>query len=142
MGINALAMLIALFSIGMLFSTVKALRETDSRVGFNQWTMVLHSTFCIVQTLVILLDFLEAVTGTQSMLVTSCVVAIDTLLQFVICYICLTMGSSATLRRFQCTFVKDVGGGLHVKYTLIKEVSVEEIDDDKTSMVASSFMGT
>lgn len=73
-------MVIALYSISKLFSTVKTLHETDGKIGFNKWTMVLHTVFVIVSSLVIMSDVGCALIAYQEMWVTITVICVDTVL--------------------------------------------------------------
>lgn len=47
---------------------------------------------------------------------------VDLIVQLLICYICLTLGSSDQLNRFDCSIVPDGLGGYFIRYRLKKGV--------------------
>ena len=130
LGLNLVSMTIALYSIAKLFVAVKTLQETDAKIDFNKWSMLLHTVFVIFSSLVIMSDVATAVFAYQKMLVTEIVICVDTILQLIICYICWTMGSSETLKRYKCNFIKDVQGGVRVRYELIQSQISTKTNDD------------
>ncbi len=118
LALNITSTLISLYSIHKLFETIKELRQSNSNVEFNKWTLVFHSTFLICAVLANTIDVVTSALDIANMLIYCIVIIIDAILQLAICYICWTMGSDQHLRQFKCYIVKDVYGNLQVHYEL------------------------
>ncbi len=75
--------------------------------------MILHSLLLTLQSLVTvvyaLLPYIPVLFG-RAALINIVVTAVDLIVQLLICYICLTMGSQPQLRKFQLTL--DVTSGV------------------------------
>jgi hypothetical protein len=110
------------------------LQKYNNKVTINKLTMVLHTLLVTLQSLVVvfstLLNCIRAFYK-HSALVSTVLIAVDLIVQLMICYICLTMGFHIYLRKFQMTL--DLTTGVpKVMLTRIKEsmvVSELEIEE-------------
>ena len=46
----------------------------------------------------------------------------DMLIQLFICYICVTLGATEALNRFECYMIQNYNGGYELKFVLRKDV--------------------
>jgi hypothetical protein len=66
--------------------------------------MILHSVLLILQGFVAIFQAIEPfILLSYGSMITIVVTAVDLIVQLMICYICLTMGSHVQLRKFQMT---------------------------------------
>ncbi len=92
---------VTMFGICKIFKTASELQKSNLNVTINMQNMILHSILLTLQSLVSVffalypyIPFLSSHTA----LITSVETAVDLIVQLVICYICLTMGSHVRLR--------------------------------------------
>lgn len=93
--INLVSTAVTVFAVIWLLQTIKTLRRTNQRIDLNKNSLILHSILLVIQSTTAILDtsayYLSSsrVYGGTILLETLA----DLVLQLVICYICLTIGS-------------------------------------------------
>ncbi len=90
-----------MFGIFKIFRTSSELQKYNSKVTINTRNMILHSILVTLQSFVYLLFALIAFIPfftRHGPLINIVVTAVDLIVQLMICFICLTMGSHVQLR--------------------------------------------
>jgi hypothetical protein len=93
--------LVTMFGIIKIFRTSSELQKYNSSVTINKRTLILHSILLTLQSLVNVFNVLilyNPFISSHSALISIVVTAVDLIVQLMICYICLTMGSHVHLR--------------------------------------------
>ena len=92
---------VTIFGIIKMFQTSSELQKYNSNVTVNTRNMILHSILLTLQSLVTVFSALSPYIPLffyHATLITIVVSAVDLIVQLMICYICLTMGSHVQLR--------------------------------------------
>ena len=92
---------VTMFGICKIFRTSSELQKYNSNVTVNTRNMTLHSILLTLQSLVNVLNVLEPyilLFSSYGPLINIVTTVIDLIVQLMICYICLTMGSHVQLR--------------------------------------------
>ncbi len=95
-----------MFGICKIFQTSSELQKYNSNVTVNTRNMILHSILLTLQSLVTLFNGFEPFIQflfSHAVLINVVMTAVDLIVQLMICYICLTMGSHVQLRLYQMT---------------------------------------
>ena len=95
-----------MFGIWKIIGATVELQKYNENVTVNNRTMILHSLLLILQSLVAVLNALIPYTPVflnHAALTTNFETALDLILQLMICYICITMGSHDNLCKFKIT---------------------------------------
>ncbi len=95
--------LVTIFAICNIFGTTVELQKYNANVTINKRTMIIHIILLTLQSLVAVFAALELyiqVLFNYSQVITIVMTAVDLIVQLMICYICLTMGSHVHLRKF------------------------------------------
>ncbi len=90
-----------MFGICKIFKTSSELQKYNSSVTLNTRNMILHSILLALQSLVNVFSALEPYIqflNSHGPLISIFLTAVDLIVQLMICYICLTMGSHVQLR--------------------------------------------
>ena len=88
---------VTIFGICKIFRTSSELKKYNSNVTLNKRNMILHSILLTLQSLVTVLNTTEAfipIFFNHGVLINIVMNVVDLIVQLMICYICLTMGSS------------------------------------------------
>ena len=97
---------VTIFGIIKIYRTSSELQKYNSKVTINTRNMILHSILLALQSLVNVFNALILYIPfflNHFGVITIVVTATDLIVQLMICYICLTMGSHVQLRKFQMT---------------------------------------
>ena len=91
---------VTIFGIIKIFRTSSELQKYNSNVTVNTRNMILHSILLTLQSFVNVFAALSYIPFLQSHAVQISIVVsvVDLIVQLMICYICLTMGSHVQLR--------------------------------------------
>ncbi len=92
---------VTIFGIIKIFRTSSELQKYNSNVTINTRNMILHSILLTLQSLVSVLNALLPffpLFYSHGRIITIVTSAVDLIVQLMICYICLTMGSHVQLR--------------------------------------------
>ncbi len=95
-----------MFGIYKIFGTTVQLQKFYTKVSINKRTMIIHTLLLALQSLVVIVNTLVPYIQffyNHAHLITIIVTVVDLIVQLMICYICLSMGSHAYLRKFQIT---------------------------------------
>ena len=104
------------------------LQRISPNFVLNRRTMILHSIMLGLQSLAVVTDgapfkwFGMNYWHTFSI----ALLIVDTLMQFTICFICWTMGSSIQLRKYNLTLVTDQHGRSQLRFQLKDEFQLQE----------------
>ena len=99
---------ITIFAICKILRTSKELTKHNTNITINKRSMILHGLLLTLQSLVsvfyTLAPYIPALYN-RWQLINIVLIAVDVIVQIVICYICVTMGSNVYLRKFKMTLL-------------------------------------
>lgn len=89
-----LSTFLTIYAIEKIFKTVQELQKNNATVKINRRAMTIHCLVLIVNCIVVLLQSLPISEVKEDLNSGILIIIGDALVQFAICYICITMGSS------------------------------------------------
>jgi hypothetical protein len=106
---NIASTIFTVFAILKIFDTVKELRKTNTKINLNSRTMILHCVVLIFNCFILFFYCVPYSTfsSRQWAAIEVMSAAADLIVQLTICFICLTMGKSITIRNYKMTLVVD-----------------------------------
>jgi hypothetical protein len=110
---------VSIYSICQIFATTKQLSATNDKVRLNNITLEIHSALLVLNVLAAILYTLSFIGFIGFyVIITTVLMIFDLLIQLFICYICVKLGATDSLNRFDCCLVDDGNGGYHIKFIL------------------------
>ena len=114
--------------------------------------MTIHIILLVIQSISAILSQLNTVVPSVCLSFFRLRYLIDLTVQFLICYICFTLGASDQLTRFDCFLIEDGQGNFIVKYKLkegipqaigeayVADVASENTESEYEEVEENSFM--
>jgi hypothetical protein len=122
------------------------------KVRLNSNTLPIHSALLVLNCIAVACFTATLYARTRrSTLVGIVLVIVDLLIQLFICYICVKLGATDSLNRFDCCLVEDGNGGYQIKFILKKNMPeaigvphaskevTEQEDDEINESIDNSF---
>ena len=97
---------VTIFAVCKIFSIAKELQSYNENVSINKNTMILHAILLTIQSLASLLAATYPyipLLAAQTIIIDITLTVVEVIVQLMICFICLTMGSHEHLRKFKMT---------------------------------------
>ena len=112
---------ISIYSICQIFTTTKQVSATNAKVRLNSKTLEIHSALLVLNCIVVVCFTAAYLPSSRIFNIVFMVLTMaDLLIQLFICYICVKLGASDSLNRFDCCLVEDGNGGRQIKFFLKK----------------------